>query len=220
MDNQSTAELARHILATAFHADLLLIGTVRGSQTAHLFADDAGVPRLSCGSRSDAATAARLGEPAVLTVADHRHRTPIRLMIAGRLRHLGTFDGDPEADLIALEPRRVEIEDGRRPDDVGIAVNMHDYVAVSPDALTVYAAKAVIHTNERHGDELRRYISIRYSLPETVIAGALLSRLDERGAVLRWVDAVGAHVCEINFPAPAHDPCDLARMLRQQLGSA
>jgi hypothetical protein len=57
-----------------------------------------------------------------------------------------------------------------------------------------------------HTGHLRRYVSAPRGRPEPVIAGALLSRLDRHGANLRWVDAVGAHTCRVDFPASAEGP--------------
>jgi hypothetical protein len=64
---------------------------------------------------------------------------------------------------------------------------------------------------------LRRYIGNRFGLPDPVIAGAMLARLDRYGATLRWVDASGAHTVTVAFDRPAVCPNDLAALLRSHL---
>ena len=176
------------------------------------------MPQIAYSRESSAAAAARLCQPAVLKVVGGGVAPAVAVMIAGRLRHVETTAYGPRLiDLILLEPARVDIEFGHQPAVRVTSIDLDDFTAAAPDPLLAFDSRAVEHTDGSHAAELRSYVSKRFGMPETAIAGAMLASLDGLGAELRWVDAVGAHSCEIRFDEPATDAAMLARVLRDHL---
>ena len=98
-------------------------------------------------------------------------------------------------------------------------VPLDAYARATPDSIVTFAARTITHANLRHATDLRRYVSTRFDLPEPVIAGAVLARLDRHGATLRWVDAAGAHAATVEFDRPATCPSDLAALLSAHLAT-
>jgi hypothetical protein len=219
---RSLARLARDVLAAATEVTLLMTGPVRASEPAILLHDEDGTPHLWCERGSVVAVAARLRQPAVLTVVSRQRfgpePGPLTLALAGRLTHVrsSTITGQL-IDIVALAPARVAIDVGRDPHVDTYIVPLAAYVAAAPDPITGYAARAVSHANTCHHRELRQYVSDRFGMPTEVIAGAMLAHLDRHGAIVRWVDAAGAHTTTILFGPPATCPSDMAAKLRARL---
>ena len=71
-DPRSLAQVARDLLAAATEVTLLMTGPVRASEPAVLLHDDDGTPHLWCERGSVVAAAARLRQPAVLTVVSRQ----------------------------------------------------------------------------------------------------------------------------------------------------
>jgi hypothetical protein len=113
---------------------------------------------------------------------------------------------------------RARIERSRRGPTPHV-VALDAYVEATPDPIVGYAARTIAHANSCHAGDLRRYISERFDLPEPVVAGAMLAGLDRHGAMLRWVDAVGAHTMTVEFGRSATCPRDLAGLLSTHLAA-
>ena len=140
------------------------------------------------------------------------------MAVAGRLTHVrsSTITGQL-IDIVALGPARVALDIGREPHVDTYIVPLAAYASATPDPIAAYAARTVTHTNRCHHRELRQFVSDRFGLPIEVIAGAMLAHLDRYGAIVRWVDAVGAHTTTVLFGPPAHCPADMAAKLRAHL---
>jgi hypothetical protein len=218
-DPRLLARLARDILAGAGEATLLMIEPVRASERATLLHDDDGTPRLWCPAGSAVAAAAGRRRPAILTVAGRsRDGRPLTLALAGRLDHVThRTDGERPGDMVAVTLARVSVEVGREPDVISHPVALDAYVRGAPDPIAGYAARVLEHTNARHQNELRGYVSGRFDLPPAAVAGAVLSHLDRDGATVHWVDEAGAHTATLAFERPAGCPADLAAQLRARL---
>ena len=244
-DPRSLAQVARDLLAAATEVTLLMTGPVRASERAVLLHDEDGTPHLWCERGSVVAAAARLRQPAVLTVVSRRRfgfasvqegleqssrdradvletdrslGGPMTLALAGRLTYVrsSTITGQL-IDIVALGPARVAIDVGRDPHVDTYIVPLAAYAAATPDPITGYAARAVNHANTCHHRELRQYVSDRFGMPTEVIAGAMLAHLDRHGAIVRWVDAAGAHTATMPFGSPATCAPDMAAKLRAHL---
>jgi hypothetical protein len=191
LDARSLAQLARDVLAAATEVTLLMTGPVRASESAILLHDEDGTPHLWCERGSVVAAAARLRQPAVLTVVSRQRlgspsgrSGPLTLALAGRLTHVRSSSVTGQLiDVVALAPVRVAIDVGREPNVETYTVPLAAYATATPDPITAYAARAVNHTNTCHHRELRQYVSERFGLPTEVIAGAMLAHLDRYGAV-------------------------------------
>jgi hypothetical protein len=226
-DPGSLARLARSLLASATDATLLLTAPVRGSEPTALLHDVDGAPQLWCERGSSAAAAARLRQPAVLRVVNraeappHGSGAPVTLALLGRLSHVAVTDhGGRLVDVVALTPARVSLEVGRDPQVRTHVVPLDEYQRHSPDPVTAYASRLVAHTNAGQQRQLREYVIDRFGLPPSVVAGAMLTALDQHGATLRWVDAAGAHTTRLTFDRPATCPNDLALRLRHHLSAS
>ena len=165
-DSRSVARLARDVLAAATEATLFMTQSVRAAEPAGLLHDDDGTPRLWCPRGSSVAAAARLGQPAILTVPSHRRTgAPVTLALAGRLRYLTSNSHSGQlVDVVALTPVRVTIEVGREPNVRTHLVGLDAFAQTAPDPIAGYAARALAHTNTCHHRELRTYISERFAL--------------------------------------------------------
>lgn len=212
---------ARILLAEANDATLLLTESVAASEPAASVHDEDGIPHVWCADGSKVAAAARRHSPAVLTVAAAGDvHIPVTLVLIGRLGYItSTISRGRHVAVVELTPARVSIDVGRAPDLTSHHVPLEEYLRRAPDAVAGYATRLVEHTNSRHQRELCAYVSQRFGLSASVVAGVLLTTIDRHGATLRWVDAAGAHTTALMFDRPATGPADLADQLLSQLSN-
>ncbi|MGG5258142.1 hypothetical protein [Phycicoccus avicenniae] len=179
-----------------------------------------GFPAFRCRAGSGLAAAARAGAGAVLVVrASAALPSGMLVRVSGSLVVAAVEPGVPAAALeVRLVPLRVSVHAGEA-DAVGTEVPLSAYDRAEPVAADVrtVAAEVLAHSRACHGPDLLAWVVRRHGLAPEDVAAAELSSLDERGAVVSWVDVRGAHRTEVPFREPVGCPHALADALRTAL---
>jgi aromatic ring-cleaving dioxygenase len=217
-DVATLARRARTALIEAREATLLIQGVSGPAQRtgAVLLHEDAGRPRLMCHADSPVRIAAHGARAAILTVACDGAATAV---FAGELAvgAIETVDGIPHY-VIGLELSSLFVEQPTGDSVRRHAVPLEVYFDGGHDALAQYAGRLRTHTNTAHAAQLRALVAGRTGQHERGIAAARLSEIDQRGAVLEWVDEQGAHERQLCFPRDARTPGELSLAVRAVLG--
>jgi hypothetical protein len=183
-------------------------------------AERGGLPTFHCGPSAALVQCGEEGMGAVLTVQSDAggRRGPVvrlvgRLVVAGWDEALGHA-----VALVQLVPVRISVHVGEQ-DRAGLLVPLDAYERADeprPD-LGAVAQRIMAHSNGSHGQDLREYIARRHRLPVDDVVAAELTGLDERGAVVSWIDGDGANRTYVPFATPVSCPGQLADVLRAAL---
>ena len=216
------AQLARATVSGASKAALTIQGCSLGPDggtVIGLHADD-GWPVFWCDLGSAVAVAAEENRTAVLTVRGPAEAAQMAVvLLEGRLEMIGSGrERGRQVGAVMLALERVLVETGAAyRSAVSRVVPVSDYADAGPRRLAVRAAQIAGHTNAAHSHELCCFAAARAGVPAGQVAAAWLTGLNERGALVGWVDPSGGHTMTVSFPRQARTATELAMLLREQL---
>lgn len=215
------AARARSALSCPAAASMVIKGTE------HLFGGDdlglqdrSGIPTLVCRTGSVVEAAASSRQKVLLRVISgvlEDDSTSESVVLAGRLATPRPCC-DPSMVAVEIEPTIIMlIRTGADGTSRQFRVPTAHFRSPSHSLNAGFLLRSTDHLNECHDAELRQAVSLCTGTPAPQLAGAAISGLTPAGVEVHWVDADGAHLRRVAFPAPATTPEELAAALREHL---